>query len=75
MAPTTGRRLPAPSGSNHPKSRPGPGHFAGIELREFELARQRGRRTLLLWVLVILTLTGLVAAGAWMLGSNLPGLM
>ncbi len=58
-----------------PQSRPGPGHFAGIELREFELARQRGRRTLLLWVLVILTLTGLVAAGAWMLGSNLPGLM
>jgi serine/threonine-protein kinase len=29
----------------------------------------------LLWVLMILTFTGLVAAGAWTLGSNLPGLL
>jgi serine/threonine-protein kinase len=51
------------------------GHFAGIELSEFEWARQRGRRVLLLWVLTILILTGLVAAGAWTLGSNLAGLV
>jgi serine/threonine protein kinase, bacterial len=51
------------------------GQFAGIEFSEFEWARQRGRRTLLLWVLVILMLTGLVAAGAWTLGSNLSGLL
>jgi serine/threonine-protein kinase len=51
------------------------GHFAGIELSEFEWARQRGRRALLLWVLAILILTGLVAAGAWTLGSNLAGLV
>ncbi|WP_319446302.1 MULTISPECIES: protein kinase domain-containing protein [unclassified Mycobacterium] len=51
------------------------GHFAGIELSEFEWARQRGRRALLLWVLAILILTGLVAAGAWTLGSNLAGLI
>jgi serine/threonine-protein kinase len=51
------------------------GRFAGIELSEFEWARQRGRRALLLWVLSILILTGLVAAGAWTLGSNLAGLV
>jgi serine/threonine protein kinase, bacterial len=50
-------------------------HFAGIELSEFEWARQRSRRVLLLWVLTILILTGLVAAGAWTLGSNLSGLL
>jgi serine/threonine-protein kinase len=49
--------------------------FAGIEISEFEWARQRNRRTLLLWVLAILTLTCLVAAGAWSLGSNLQGLL
>jgi len=52
-----------------------PEQFAGIELSEFEWARQRARRTLLLWVVAILTLTGLVAAGAWTLGSNLTGLL
>lgn len=49
--------------------------FAGIEISEFEWARQRNRRTLLLWVLAVLTLTCLVATGAWMLGSNLQGLL
>jgi serine/threonine-protein kinase len=58
--------LPAPPQSEH---------FAGIELSEFEWARQRGKRALLLWVLTILILTGLVAAGAWTLGSNLTGLL
>ena len=52
-----------------------PEQFAGIELSEFEWARQRARRTLLLWVVAILTLAGLVAAGAWTLGSNLTGLL
>jgi serine/threonine-protein kinase len=50
-------------------------HFAGIELSEFEWARRRSKRVSLLWVLTILILTGLVAAGAWTLGSNLPGLL
>jgi serine/threonine protein kinase, bacterial len=49
--------------------------FAGIEMSEFEWARQRARRALVVWVLVILTLTGMVAAGAWTLGSNLQGLI
>lgn len=48
--------------------------FAGIEMTEFEWARQRAKRTLLFWVLTVLVLTGLVAAGAWVLGSNLAGL-
>ncbi|MGB8402439.1 MAG: protein kinase [Mycobacterium sp.] len=48
--------------------------FAGIDLEDFEWARQRARRMLLVWVIVILTLTALVAAGAWTLGSNLQGL-
>jgi serine/threonine protein kinase, bacterial len=50
-------------------------HFAGIELSEFEWARQRSKRVLLLWVLIVLILTGLAAAGAWTLGSNLSGLL
>jgi serine/threonine-protein kinase len=48
--------------------------FAGIEIDELELARQRGKRVTTLWVIAILTLTGLIAAGAWTLGSNLPAL-
>jgi serine/threonine protein kinase, bacterial len=49
--------------------------FAGIELDEFEWARQRSRRVQLFWVIAILSLTGLIAAGAWTLGSNLHGLI
>lgn len=52
-----------------------PDQFAGIDIDEFEWARQRGKRTLLLWVIAIVVLTGLVGAGAWTLGSNLPGLL
>ena len=48
--------------------------FAGIDIDELEWARQRGRRVTLFWLVGILTLTALVAAGAWTLGSNLPGL-
>jgi serine/threonine protein kinase, bacterial len=52
-----------------------PDRFAGIEIDEFEWARQRARRATLFWVVAILTLTGLVAVGAWTLGSNLQGLI
>jgi serine/threonine-protein kinase len=48
--------------------------FAGIEIDELELARQRGKRVTAFWLIAILTLTGLIAAGAWTLGSNLPAL-
>jgi serine/threonine-protein kinase len=47
------------------------GHFAGIEMSEFYWARQRARRALLFWVIAVLTLTGLIAAGAWTVGSNI----
>jgi len=48
--------------------------FAGIDIEDFEWARQRARRMQLIWVVAILTLTAMVAAGAWTLGSNLQGL-
>jgi serine/threonine-protein kinase len=49
--------------------------FAGIALSEFDWARQRARRMTLVWVLVVLILTGAVAAAAWTLGSNLTNLI
>jgi serine/threonine-protein kinase len=50
------------------------GQFAGIDIDDLEWARQRSRRIALFWSVGILTLTALVAAGAWTLGSNLQGL-
>jgi len=50
------------------------GQFAGIDIDELEWARQRGRRVTLFWSVGILTLTALIAAGAWTLGNNLQGL-
>jgi serine/threonine-protein kinase len=58
-----------------PENRSGPGQFAGIDIDDLEWARQRGRRVTLFWLIGILTLTALVAAGAWTLGSNLQGLI
>ena len=51
------------------------GEFAGIPISEFALARQHGRRMVLIWVAVVLALTGLVATAAWTIGSNLNGLL
>ncbi len=52
-----------------------PQQFAGIDITDFIWARQRARRTVVFWVLAVLILTGLVAAGAWTLGTNLDGLL
>ncbi|HTY27624.1 MAG TPA: protein kinase [Mycobacterium sp.] len=52
-----------------------PRQFAGIDISDFVWARQRARRAMVFWVLAVLILTGLVAAGAWTLGTNLPGLI
>jgi serine/threonine-protein kinase len=49
--------------------------FAGIEMANFIWERQRARRSLLFWVLIVLLLTGGVAAAGWALGTNLPGLI
>lgn len=51
------------------------GEFAGIALSDFVWARQRGRRTVLIWVAVLLALTGLVATVGWTIGNNLSGLL
>ncbi|WP_369815930.1 protein kinase [Mycobacterium sp. 852013-51886_SCH5428379] len=49
--------------------------FAGIDIADFQWARQRAKRVLLMWVIAVITLTGLLAAGAWTLGTNLPNLL
>jgi serine/threonine protein kinase, bacterial len=51
------------------------GQFAGIDINEFYWARQRAKRVLLFWVVAMLTLTGLIAAAAWTLGSNIDALI
>ncbi len=49
--------------------------FAGIEMSEFYWAQQRAKRALAFWVIAVLTFTGLVAAAAWTLGSNIAALI
>ena len=44
-------------------------------MSEFVWARQRARRMVLIWVALVLALTGLVATAAWTVGSNLSGLL
>jgi serine/threonine-protein kinase len=51
------------------------GEFAGIAMSEFVWARQNARRMVLIWVALVLAVTGLVATAAWTLGSNLTGLL
>lgn len=52
-----------------------PRQFAGIDIDEFTWARQRARRLVLFWVLVVLVLTGLVAVAAWTVGLNFQGVI
>ena len=58
-----------------PEYQPVTGQFAGIDLDEFQWARQRARRALVFWVVAVLTITGLIAAAAWTLGSNIAKLI
>lgn len=51
------------------------GQFAGIPMDEFVWARQHGRRMMLIWAAVVLTLTGLVATAGWTIGVHLSGLL
>jgi serine/threonine-protein kinase len=64
-----------PDDWERPENPLAPGQFAGIDIDELEWARQRGRRVTLFWLVGLLTLTALVAAGAWTLGSNVTGLL
>ncbi len=52
-----------------------PGQFAGIDLIEFALERQHGRRMMLIWIAIVLSVTGMVATAAWTVGSNISGLL
>jgi len=51
------------------------GEFAGIAMSEFVWARQHARRMVVIWVAVVVALTGLVATAAWTIGSHLSGLL
>ncbi|MCW2654842.1 MAG: serine/threonine protein kinase [Mycobacterium sp.] len=51
------------------------GQFAGIDLAEFSWERQRARRMVLFWLTAVLIVTGMVAAAAYTLGSNINGLL
>ncbi|SBS78004.1 Serine/threonine-protein kinase PknL [uncultured Mycobacterium sp.] len=52
-----------------------PSQFAGIDIGEFAWERQRARRSLVFWLLIVLLLTAGMAAAGWTLGSNLGGLI
>ena len=69
------RQFPAVDAPDDNEYEPVTGKFAGVDLEEFDWARQRARRVLLCWALVVLTAAGLLAAGAWTLGNNLPNLI
>ncbi|PXX08512.1 protein kinase domain-containing protein [Mycolicibacterium moriokaense] len=60
---------------NEPEYAPVSGQFAGVDLDEFYWARQRAKRALLFWVVAMLTLACVIAAGAWTLGSNIGTLI
>lgn len=60
---------------DEPEYQPVTGEFGGIPISEFAFARQHGRRMVLIWVALVLALTGLVATAAWTIGSNLNGLV
>jgi serine/threonine protein kinase, bacterial len=51
------------------------GQFAGIEMVEFALERQHARRMVLIWIAIVLSITGMAAAAAWTVGSNVGGLL
>jgi serine/threonine-protein kinase len=58
-----------------PQSQGMAGRFAGIDMADFDYERQRAKRVLLLWIAVVLIVTGLVATAAWTVGSNISGLL
>jgi serine/threonine protein kinase, bacterial len=51
------------------------GQFGGIALSEFIWVRQHARRMVLIWVAVVVAITGLVATAGWTIGSSLSGLL
>lgn len=57
------------------ESRSASKQFAGIDLVEFAVERERARRMMLIWIAVVLSITGMAAAAAWTVGSNISGLL
>ncbi len=51
------------------------GQLAEIEMSEFLLERQHALRMVLIWLAVVLAVTGLVATAGWTLGNNLGALL
>jgi serine/threonine protein kinase, bacterial len=51
------------------------GQFGGVALNELIWVRQHARRMVLIWVAIVVAITGLVATAAWTIGSNLTGLL
>ncbi len=49
--------------------------FAGIDLAEFAVARQRARRAVVVWVLTVLVLAALAGIAGWTVGINLESLL
>nr|WP_139830042.1 protein kinase [Mycobacterium triplex] len=66
---------PEPGSQSEAEYQPVAGEFAGIAISEFALARQQNRRMVLIWVALVLALTGLAATAGWTIGSNLNGLL
>jgi serine/threonine-protein kinase len=60
---------------DEPEYRPVAQQFAGIDIDEFYWARQRAKRALAFWVVAVLTLTGLIAAAAFTVGSTIANLV
>ncbi|OBJ73542.1 serine/threonine protein kinase [Mycobacterium sp. 1274756.6] len=52
-----------------------PQRFAGIELSEFAWEQQRSRRTVLIWLALVIAATGMAGAAGWTLGTNLSALL
>jgi serine/threonine-protein kinase len=69
------RDWPAAPTSHRGEYRDTSRQFAGIDLVEFALERQHSRRMMLIWVAIVLSITGMVAAAAWTVGSNISGLL
>jgi serine/threonine-protein kinase len=64
-----------PDSRDHDEYQEVSGQFAGIDIVEFALERQHARRMALIWVAIVLSITGMVAAAAWTVGSNVSGLL
>jgi len=48
--------------------------FAGVDDSDYRYERQQSRRAIFIWLVIVLILTGSVAAGCWSLGANITNL-